>query len=242
MTDLSEYQFAPKPTADRPLLGQTILVVEDSRHAGEAMRLMCMKGGARIRRADCLKSASRHLVSYRPTVVIVDLGLPDGSGLGLIRQLATTTPRLAVILAVSGDPGLEQSAMDAGADGFVAKPFGTVAAFHAAILHLLPPEIRPNGPRPVMNTEVHPDQSALRGDFALISHLLDPDADEATLGYALGFARSLGRLVGDTELADAANQLERTLENRGAYRSDLSHLAAIAQNRVGAAGKVAIRG
>src|SRR5210317_1182874 len=88
----------PAPTSARPLLGLTILVVEDSRYACEAMRLLCLRSGARIRRADCIRSARRHLQVYRPSVVIIDLGLPDGSGGDLIRELATTEPRVDVIL------------------------------------------------------------------------------------------------------------------------------------------------
>ena len=102
----------------RPLTGLTVLVVEDSRFASEAVRLLCLRSGARIRRADCLRSAERHLRTYRPAVVIVDLGLPDGDGAGLIRQIASAEPRVPVVLGLSGDPDGRNAAMSAGADGF----------------------------------------------------------------------------------------------------------------------------
>ena len=84
MTDKDGLNPIARPSQSRPLLGMTVLVVEDSRYACDAMRLLCLRSGARIRRADCLQSARRHLAVYRPTVVIIDLGLPDGSGAELI--------------------------------------------------------------------------------------------------------------------------------------------------------------
>ena len=111
--------LANTPTARRPLLGLTILVVEDSRYACEAIRLMCLRSGARIRRADCLRSARRHLSVYRPSVVIVDLGLPDGSGLDLIAELASAIPRVTGLLGLSGNTGMAAEAINAGADGFL---------------------------------------------------------------------------------------------------------------------------
>jgi CheY-like chemotaxis protein len=119
---LDFYTLSRAPTPDRPLLGNTVLIVEDSRFASEALRLMSVRSGARIRRADSLASARRHLRVYRPTAVIIDLGLPDGSGLDLIADLAAQLPRIDVILATSGDEALAEAAHAAGADGFLAKP------------------------------------------------------------------------------------------------------------------------
>mgnify|MGYP001800969413 CR=1 FL=1 len=80
MDSLDGFMKSQAPTPLRPLLGQTLLAVEDSRLACEALRLVCIRSGARIRRADSLGSARRHLQVYRPTVVLIDMGLPDGSG------------------------------------------------------------------------------------------------------------------------------------------------------------------
>ena len=73
------------------LFAVTILLVEDSRSASEAIRLYAAESGARVRRADSLHAASRHLAIYRPSVVMVDLGLPDGDGHG-----ADPPPRLGL--------------------------------------------------------------------------------------------------------------------------------------------------
>jgi len=107
MDPLDDFITTRPPTARRPLLGVTVLVVEDSRFACEALRLLCLRSGARIRRADTLEHARKHLGVYRPTVLIVDVGLPDGSGLDLIATCAKAIPRIDVILGTSGDSILQ---------------------------------------------------------------------------------------------------------------------------------------
>ncbi|MEM8537093.1 MAG: response regulator, partial [Pseudomonadota bacterium] len=119
MDTLSDMILHRSPTARRPLLGLTVLMVEDSRYASEAVRQMCLRSGARIRRADRLENARRHLAVYRPSVLLVDVGLPDGSGIALIKLLAEAVPRINVILGISGDSGMQADVMAAGADGFI---------------------------------------------------------------------------------------------------------------------------
>ena len=197
-----------RPTAERPLLGQTVLVVEDSRFACEAIRLLCLRSGARIRRADSLAAAARHLAVYRPSVVLIDLGLPDGSGLTLLGDLAHRHPRVPVLLAISGDDTQRDAAMDAGADDFLPKPLASLGAFQAAVLAHLPPAERPQGPRPAPDAAVRPDAIALRDDLAHVCALLRDGPDDQALAYAAQFLDSLARTSGDRTLADAAEALE----------------------------------
>ena len=221
---LTEFQMRPQPTADRPLLGLTILVVEDSRYASEAIRLMSLRSGARLRRADCLASAERHLNVYCPTVAIVDLGLPDGSGLDLIRTMAATTPRVPIILGTSGADRdvAETEVLSAGADGFISKPVPTIAAYQAAILDHLPEGLRPSGPRIAPIISVDPDPLALRED---LSHAMDLLALEAPpVSYLRRFLIGLARAISDTALEDRAKNMAETLagDDRAEMRAFLS--------------------
>ena len=216
----------------RPLLGLTILVVEDSRYACEAMRLLCLRSGARIRRADSLKSARRHLQVYRPSVVIIDMGLPDGSGAELIEALSGASRQVAVILGISGDENTESAALAAGADGFLPKPIVSVAAFQNAILNNMPPERQPIGPRPITDEAVEPDILAFRDDMAHAAEVLDEARDEKTLDYLAQFLGSVARSVGDSSLARAATRLVETRESGGPLAVETAVIADLVQERL----------
>jgi CheY-like chemotaxis protein len=191
---------------DRPLMGLTVLLVEDSRLASEGMRLLCLRSGARLRRADTLHAAERHLRTYRPGVAIVDLGLPDGSGLGLIRRLSTARPRIDAIIATSGDDSLEAEALAAGAALFIPKPILGLAAFQAAILSALPPGRGPKGPRPLPVGEVDPDPIALRDDLCHAAEILSRGGGPG-LDYVAQFLAGVAKGVGDEGLMAGAGAL-----------------------------------
>ena len=228
----------PSPTAARPLLGLTILVVEDSRYACEAIRLLCLRSGARIRRADCLRSARRHLQVYRPTVVIIDLGLPDGSGIDLIAELQDSQPPVEAILAMSGDTHLEDAAIAAGAHGFLAKPITAIAAFQEAVLALLPADRRPAGPRVMTDETISPDRIAYQDDMAHIADMLEDPPDERALDYATQFVHGVALAAEDTVLEQAAKALANKRAMGKSARSETATLAGMVQHRL--ADKIAI--
>ncbi|MCA1336490.1 response regulator [Pseudooceanicola marinus] len=221
------------PTASRPMLGLTVLVVEDSLYASEALRLLCLRSGARIRRADCLRSAHRHLQVYRPSVAVVDLGLPDGSGAELIGELTRGAARLGVVAAMSGDPGTEAAAREAGAQIFFEKPMTSLAAFQQAILAQLPEEYRRSGPRALPAEPIEPDPVAYKDDMAHAAELLQEATDRQTLFYLGQFLQGVARCAGDEELQAAADHLSSRLAEDQPIRSDLGQLAGLLQARVG---------
>ena len=230
---LEHFMMSQTPTAERPLAGLTVLVVEDSRFASESMRLLCLRSGARIRRADSLRSARRHLAVYRPGVVIVDLGLPDGSGTELIRELAQATPRVGIILGISGDANGRALATAAGADGYLPKPIDRLLQFQQAVLSHLPASQHLRGPKLVEDDAIIPDPLALRDDLAHISDVLTTSQnDDRAIAYVAQFLSGLARLADDNPLAAAAHALDDHHRNGKPTGTDVARIAGMVQDRL----------
>lgn len=206
--DFDSIALLPRPTKSRPLQGLTVLVVEDSRYASEALRLMCLRSGARIRRADRMATAKRHLNVYQPSVAIIDLGLPDGSGLDLLATMNAARVRVPILLGTSGTEreAAAKACADAGADGFLPKPVTSLAAFQATILEHLPDALRPRGPRHAATDGVEPDPVALREDLAHALDLLK--LDTPPLGYLRPFLIGLARSADDKTLECSAQAID----------------------------------
>ncbi len=186
-------------TTALPLRGVTVLVVEDSRVSCDALRLIFQLTGARLRRAESLAAARAHLGGYRPDLMIVDLGLPDGRGEALIAEAAALG---LAVMAMSGDPDGRRPATEAGAVAFVDKPIPSVAGF----LRLVRQLVAGVGAEPAGEEIAAPraDPLALRDDLAhAVTLLAGGDGDPA---YAAGFVRSLARASGDPGLELAALQ------------------------------------
>jgi CheY-like chemotaxis protein len=225
--ELDQLVLHTRPTRSRPLLGLTVLVVEDSLYSSEALRLMCLRSGARIRRADCVASAQRHLNVYRRSVAIIDLGLPDGSGLDLIRTMQEAKARVPILLGTSGaEPEASATACaNVGADGFLAKPMTSLAVFQSAILEHLPDALRPRGPRDANLEGVTPDPVALRED---LTHALDLlSNDSPPLGYLRRFLIGLARSAEDKTLECSAQAMDG-----GARARDTAVLRGLLTDRI----------
>lgn len=220
------------PNVSRPLLGLTILAVEDSLYTCEALRLMCQRSGARLRRADCLRSARRHLQVYRPSVVIIDMGLPDGSGAELIDELHRARPRVGVILAASADPMTRATARAAGADGFLEKPLASLAAFQTEILNRLPADRQPMGPRLIRDDIIRPDRLAYHDDIAHAADVLSEDADCTKLSYALQFLTTVAISAEDGALAATALDVAQGRAEGLPVRAGIAQLVGMVQARL----------
>ena len=220
----------PAIYAVTPQRALTLLAVEDSRFAAEALRLMCRKLGVRLRRAEDLRQAERHLSLYRPDVVLVDLGLPDGRGEALIRSLTREPRRAGAVLATSGDPAGRAAALTAGADGFLDKPLESLEVFRAALVCVAPQladRLTPGLPGSAPNEPpLAPDPLALRDDLARAAEVLHDRVDREGRRYLAGFLGGVARHAKDPALARAveavshageatpARQLETLLEQR----------------------------
>ena len=225
---LEDLVMLQPPTADRPLLGTIILVVEDSRHACEALRLICQRSGARVRRAESLASAERHLRSYRPRVAVIDLGLPDGSGLELIAQLAHSDPRIDGIIATSGDETLQDAALKAGADVFLPKPLSSISHFQQVVLDLSPSKMRPAHLNPPQNDEITPDPIALRDDLALASDLLRNAPSDQTLEYVASFLIGLSKNAALPDLEELGGEVRAAISTPSTLKQVASKVEAFA--------------
>lgn len=191
-------------TQEQPLYGVTILAVEDSRFACEALRLMTRRAGARLRRAETLADAQAHLRVYRPDVVLIDLGLPDGRGDGLIRALVTSRSRPSVVLGMSGNPDGRALTLAAGADGFLDKPLENVGQLCRILRPLLPeldilPPPMSGAPRSIL------DPLALQDDLAFANRALQGDPGPERQRYVAAFLRGIAHHAQDGELEEATS-------------------------------------
>lgn len=102
-----------------------ILAVEDEPRNAALLRAVLEPAGHRLVVAESLAAAREWLAAERPDLVLLDVGLPDGSGLDLARELraASATADVPILVASARVLAADQrAAAEAGASAFLAKP------------------------------------------------------------------------------------------------------------------------
>jgi len=101
-----------------------ILIVEDEAEIRRFVRLSLEAEGHEVHEADGVKRGLIEAGTRRPDLVVLDLGLPDGDGVDLIRDLRQWSAVPVIVLSARGGESDKISALDAGADDYLVKPFG----------------------------------------------------------------------------------------------------------------------
>ncbi len=112
--------------------GVQILIVEDEAPIRQLLRTTLEAEGHVVHEAENARAGRTLAGNRRIDLFLVDLGLPDGDGLALIRQLRSWTQRPIIVLSARSQEQQKVEALDAGADDFLTKPFG-VAELHARL-------------------------------------------------------------------------------------------------------------
>ena len=116
----------------------SIVLVEDEAPIRRFLRATFGAQGYRLLEATTAAEALVEVASRQPDVVIVDLGLPDLDGLEVIRRIREWTTVPIIVLSARGQEADKVAALDAGADDYVAKPFGPgelLARIRVALRH-----------------------------------------------------------------------------------------------------------
>ena len=100
-----------------------ILVIEDEPAIRSVLRVLLEAEGYRFIEADTAMRAEIEARSHKPDLLLVDLGLPDGDGLKVIRKVRAWSPVPVIVLSARTMEEQKIAALDAGADDYVTKPF-----------------------------------------------------------------------------------------------------------------------
>lgn len=101
-----------------------VLLVEDDPDIRRFVRLTLQADGHVVHEADSLQRGLIEAGTRRPDLLVLDLGLPDGDGVDLIRDLRQWSAAPVIVLSARSAEASKIEALDAGADDYLVKPFG----------------------------------------------------------------------------------------------------------------------
>lgn len=101
-----------------------VLIVEDEADIRRFVRMALESEGHETFEADGVKRGLIEAGTRRPELVVLDLGLPDGDGVDFIRDLRSWSAIPVIVLSARSSEVDKITALDAGADDYLVKPFG----------------------------------------------------------------------------------------------------------------------
>jgi two-component system KDP operon response regulator KdpE len=104
--------------------GPVVVLIEDAVEIRRFLRASLVDQGYRLVEAETGGEGLMAAETRQPDLIILDLGLPDLEGLDVIRRLREWTAVPILVLSARGQESDKIAALDAGADDYVAKPFG----------------------------------------------------------------------------------------------------------------------
>jgi two-component system, OmpR family, KDP operon response regulator KdpE len=107
-------------TANGPL----VLLIEDEPPMRRFLRASLSSHGYRLLEAETAREGLTIATSQSPELILLDLGLPDGDGIALTAELRSWYTGPIIVISARGREDDKVSALDAGADDYLTKPFG----------------------------------------------------------------------------------------------------------------------
>jgi two-component system KDP operon response regulator KdpE len=102
-----------------------VLVVDDEPQITRVLRTVLTSQGYHVNTVADGQSALASLIAWRPNLVLTDLAMPHMDGIELCRRIRAVSTVPIVVLSVKGAERAKVEALDAGADDYLTKPFGT---------------------------------------------------------------------------------------------------------------------
>lgn len=113
-----------------------VLIIEDEKQIRRFVRVAVEEEGCLVSEAETMSQGLLEAGSRKPDLLILDLGLPDGNGIDLIRDLRSWSDVPVLILSARSQENDKIDALDAGADDYLTKPF-SVGELRARVRALL---------------------------------------------------------------------------------------------------------
>ena len=113
-----------------------VLIIEDEKQIRRFVRVAVEEEGCLVSEAETMSQGLLEAGSRKPDLLILDLGLPDGNGIDLIRDLRNWSDVPVLILSARSQENDKIDALDAGADDYLTKPF-SVGELRARVRALL---------------------------------------------------------------------------------------------------------